>query len=88
MANPKGFLIQNWQDAMVYAGLGEPRARAFVAGIGATSLLYATGMPHAAFREDGSIKPFGPLSPGPDGVTAQHFLVLPVLIATGVYLFT
>lgn len=80
--------IQNWQDAAVAVGLGTPTSRAFVAAVAATGILYATGYPGDAFREDGSLRPFSPLSPGPDGVLSTHFLVLPVVIAGGVFLFT
>ena len=84
----RGTVVQDWRDVMVMFGLGQPAARAFVAGVGATALLYATGYPGEAFREDGGIKPLSLLSPGPDSVGAKHFLVLPVAIAGAVYLFT
>lgn len=84
----RGTVVQDWRDVMVMFGLGSPVSRAFVAGVGATALLYATGYPAAAFNEEGGIKPLSLLSPGPDGVGAKHFLVLPVAIATGVFLFT
>lgn len=84
----RGTLVQDWRDVMVLVGLGQPLARAFVAGVGTATLLYATGTPSAGFRDDGSIKPFSLLSPGPDSVGSKHFLVLPVAIAGAVYLFT
>lgn len=80
--------MQDWRDVMVVMGLGTPASRAFVAGVAATGLLYSSGYPKEAFREDGTIKPFGPLTPGPDGVSQKHFLVLPLVVATSVYLFT
>ena len=76
------------RDVLVSLGLGNPSARAFVAGIATTGLLYFSGFPKGAFREDGSIRPFAPLTPGPDGVTEKHFLVAPIAIATAAYLFT
>ena len=75
-------------DALVTLGLGSPAARAFVAGTAATSVLYASGMPKSAFRDDGTMRPFEMLTPGPDGVSLKHFLVLPVGITLAVYLFT
>ena len=78
----------NMRSIMVYFGMGRPVARAFVAGSVATLALYAAGFPKAAFREDGTMCPFSPLCKGPDGVCAQHFLVLPVTVATAVFLFT
>ncbi len=75
-------------QALVSLGLGKPISRAFVAGTVATSVLYASGYPKDAFRDDGSMRPFALLSPGPDGVTGKHFLVLPLGISLAVYLFT
>lgn len=75
-------------EAMCALGLGKPYSRAFVAGTAATLHLYAAGFPKQAFREDGSMRPFAPLTPGPDGVTTKHFLVLPLSVALAVYLFT
>ena len=76
------------RQALSALGLGKPASRAFVVGIGATALLYAVGYPKEAFLDDGSMRPFKPITPGPDGVTAKHFLVLPLGIATAAYLFT
>jgi len=76
------------RDAMVTLGLGHPASRAFCAGTAATSVLYASGYPKDAFREDGSMRPFSLLTPGPDGVSSKHFLVLPIGITLAVYLFT
>ncbi len=81
-------MVQDWRDMAVLMGLGTPTSRAFVAGVAATALLYATGYPGEAFGEDGSIRPFAPLTPGPDGVTTKHFLVLPVAVAASAFLFT
>jgi hypothetical protein len=85
---PPGTLVQNWQDMAVLVGLGSPTARAFVAGTTAATTLYVAKFPKAAFREDGSMRPFKPLMPGPDGVTTKHFLVLPIAIAGAAFLFT
>ena len=84
----KGTMVQDWRDMAVLMGLGTPAARAFVAGVAATTVLYVANYPSDAFRDDGSMRPFGPLSPGPDGVTSKHFLVLPVAIAAAAFFFT
>jgi len=76
------------RDVMVSLGLGQPQSRAFCAAVAASSLFYFAGYPKDAFREDGTIRPFAPLTPGPDGVTEKHFLVIPLAVATAVFLFT
>lgn len=76
-----------WQDIAVKCGLGKPSARCFVAGVTVASVLYFAGQPRSAFTEEGKVRPFTPLSPGPDG-TYNHFLVAPLAAATAVYLFT
>jgi hypothetical protein len=73
---------------LVHFGLGQPSARAFVAGVAATGIFYFANFPAGAFRDDGTVRPFKPLTPGPDGVTEKHFLVAPLLIATAVFLVT
>ena len=75
-------------EALVALGLGTPSARAFVAGTAATSFCYAASFPSQAFREDGSMRPFAPLTQGPDGVVGKHFLAIPIGVALAVYLFT
>ncbi|KAL3919537.1 MAG: hypothetical protein SGPRY_005593 [Prymnesium sp.] len=62
-------------------GLGSPSARAFVAFVASAAALYAVGLPRDAFDESGNIRPFEPLTSGPDGVLAKHFLVLPTAVA-------
>ena len=75
-------------DALVVLGLGQPTSRAFVAFVASASALYAAGVPKEAYDDSGNIRPFEPLTSGPDGVSTKHFLVLPVAIATAVWLFT
>ena len=75
-------------DALVVLGLGSPSARAFVAFVASATALYAAGLPRDAFDENGKIRPFEPLTSGPDGVLAKHFLVLPTAVAAAVGLFT
>jgi len=81
-------MVQDWRDIAVVMGLGAPASRAFVAGVAATTLLYAAGYPKESFNEDGSMRPFAPITPGPYGVTSKHFLVIPVVVAGAVFLFT
>lgn len=76
------------RDVMVQMGLGKPPARAFCAAVAAASIFYFAGYPKGAFREDGTVRPFAPITPGPDGVTEKHFLVAPMIVATAVFLCT
>ena len=79
--------IKGARGVMVHMGLGEPVSRAFVAGaiVGAVSL--AAKFPKEAFRDDGSMKPLSLLSAEPDATTT-HFLLVPVVAAAAVFLFT
>ena len=72
---------------MVAMGLGTPRARCFVsvAIVGLTA--YAFKLPQQAFKRDGTMKPFKPLSFDPEATNA-HFLLIPVSAGLCVYLFT
>lgn len=76
------------QDVLVYLGLGRPSARGFVAAVLTAGVLYVGGLPHAAFDDDGRIRPFRPIAPGPDSVTLEHFLVIPLSVGAAVALFT
>lgn len=76
------------RQALGALGLGSPIARAFVAFTATASILYASGVPKQAFDDQGIVLPFAPLAPDGLGVTYSHFLVVPVGIATAVYLFT
>ena len=76
------------RDVLSKVGLAYPGARAFVAGVAVTSLLYCTGLPKGAFDEDGNIRPFSLMSAGPDAVCTKHFLVCPIAVTAAVFLFT
>ena len=79
--------IKGAPGVLVHMGLGQPMSRAFVAGavVGAVSLV--AKYPQAAFRDDGSMKPLSLLSAEPDA-TNTHFLLVPVVGAAAVFLFT
>ena len=79
--------VQGLRGVMVKLGMGQPIARSFVAGTVAAGLLFALKQPAAAFREDGSMKPFKYLSAEPDATTT-HFLLPVAGIAAAAYLFT
>ena len=79
--------VQGTRGVLVKLGLGQPSARAFVAGTAAAGLAYIGTFPKAAFREDGSMKPPRLLSPEPDA-TNTHFLLVPLAVAGAVFLFT
>lgn len=72
---------------LVKVGLGQPINRAFVAGTTAAGLAFLATFPKESFRSDGSLKPFKGLSAEVDS-TYTHFLLVPVVAATAVYLFT
>lgn len=72
---------------MVALGLGQPSARGITAASVAALAAYAFKFPRASFRQDGTMKPFKPLSPAPDATTT-HFLLVPVIAGTTVFLFT
>ena len=79
--------VTDVRGQLVKLGLGQPTSRAYVGGTVAAGLLYLTSTPKAAFREDGTIRPFKPLSADPDA-TYTHFLLGPLAIAAAFYLFT
>ena len=75
------------RGTLVAAGLGQPLARGFVAGTCALGICYIGGMPNTAFREDGTMKPFKPLSMDADATNA-HFLLVPLTVGLAAFLFT
>lgn len=79
--------ITNWQGVLVKVGLAQPASRAFVASVTVAGVAYLAGLPKASFRADGSMKPLAFLSPDPEATTT-HFLLVPVVAAGVVYLFT
>ncbi|AUL80787.1 hypothetical protein [Pleurochrysis sp. endemic virus 1b] len=79
--------VTDTRGAMVALGLGNPVTRAFVAGSIAAGVAYSSSFPQAAFREDGTIKPFKWVSPEPDA-TLTHFLLFPLVVAGATFLFT
>ena len=79
--------VTDLRGILVRLGLGRPASRAFVAGTLAAGVAYVAKYPAEAFRDDGSMKPLKYLSPTPDA-TNTHFLLVPVVAASAVYLFT
>jgi hypothetical protein len=77
-----------YREVLVACGLGKPSSRSFVAGVAVAGVLYAAGLPKAAFLEDGGLAPFKPIQPGPYSVGYQHFLVAPLTVAAAVWLLT
>ena len=74
------------RGALVTLGLGSPTAR----GIAALSILgitlYASKLPYSAFDDEGAMKIWKPLSLKADEGCWCHFLVLPVVLSTAVFL--
>jgi len=79
--------VDDVRGLLVKMGLGQPSSRAVCGGILAAGVLLLAGRPKAAFREDGTMRPFKPLSAEPDA-TYTHFLLGPIAVATVCYLFT
>lgn len=80
--------INGYRGLMVYLGLASPLSRAFVAGASVAAIQYVTKTPGAAFDEDGAIRQWSLVSPQSPEATDQHFLILPIGVASAVYLFT
>ena len=73
----------------VAMGLGKPVPRGVCAGLLAGAVAYALQYPKSAFTRDGRMRPVQSLSTQPGGVPwAQHFLMIPLAVGTGVALFT
>ena len=80
-------VVDDVRGILVKLGLGQPVSRAFVVGSVVGGVAYLAGLPKQSFRDDGSMKPLKALSPEPDA-TNLHFLLIPVGVATAVFLFT
>tara|TARA_Y100000748_G_scaffold36550_1_gene27082 strand:+ start:57 stop:329 length:273 start_codon:yes stop_codon:yes gene_type:complete len=80
--------INGYRGLMVYLGLASPLSRAFVAGASVAAIQYVTKTPSAAFDEDGAIRQWSLVFPQSPEATDQHFLILPIGVASAVYLFT
>ena len=74
-------------DVLSHVGLASPYSRAFVVATGVGVLAYGMGFPKQSFTEDGEMKPFALLNPGPHA-TYAHFLALPIAAGTFAFLFT
>lgn len=81
------YTVNTYADLMVKLGLATPMSRAFVAGSTAVGLAYLAGYPKTAFRDNGTLKPFGFMGSGPDKGTPD-FLYLPVAVAAVAFLCT
>ena len=74
-------------EKLALLGLAQPSSRAFVAATLAGTLSYVTKTPECFYEEDGSIKPFRPLS-AELNATDFHFCLLPLGAAAVAFLFT
>lgn len=83
----EGEAIQGIPGMLVKFGLATPMSRAFVAASLSGVAAYALGMPSGAFDEEGEMRPFQGISRSPHA-TYSHFLLVPVVAGTAVYLFT
>jgi len=81
-------VIEGWRGMMVHMGLGSPTSRALSVAITVGGASYAMGYPRKAFRRDGSMRPFAPLSAESDATVSDHFLLIPVVAGTAAFLFT
>ena len=68
------------RGVLVALGLATPLKRAFVVGIVVGIVAFTAGLPKAAFKEDGEMRPQRGLSNDPEA-TNYHFLVAPLSAA-------
>ena len=80
-------VIEGWRGVCVSVGLGKPSSRGVCAGVLAAGICYAASFPNSAFRRDGTMRPFKPLSVAPDA-TYRHFILTRLLVGTAIALFT
>ena len=73
-------VVDSLPALLVKMGLGTQRSRACVGAAVASLVAYAFKMPSCAFRKDGTLKPYAPVSFEPDA-THAHFLLVPVVAA-------
>ena len=78
--------IEGVRGIMVYAGLGTPLSRAFVAGTAVGIAAYALKWPRDSFDEKGEMRPLSLVSKDPTATNA-HFLAVPLGAALATYLF-
>ena len=79
--------IEGARGMLVMCGLGKPSSRAFCAAVAVGITAYAFKLPDAAFGEEGEMRPFKGVSKAPNA-TYAHFLAVPLVAGTAVYLFT
>jgi hypothetical protein len=79
--------VEGARGILVSIGLGQPAARAFVAGTAVGLVAYALKMPSMAFDDDGEMRPLKGLSNAPTA-TYTHFLGVPLTAAILVSIFT
>lgn len=80
-------VIEGTRGIMVKVGLGQPAARAFVAGTAVGLLAYALKVPQMSFDDKGEMRPLKGLSNAPSA-SYTHFLGVPLATAAVFYLFT
>lgn len=81
--------IDGWRGQLYVMGLGTPKARALAAFALSGAVLYATKMPPSAFDDEtNAMRPWRTLNPLDESATSVHFLMVPLTIAAGAYLFT
>ena len=87
-ATPEPSRIEGLPGILVYLGLGQPTARAFVAGTLAGLVAYTLKWPSQAFEEEtNEMRPFKLLSQAPHA-TYNHFLAVPLTVGTLAFIFT
>jgi len=79
--------VDDVRGVLVKMKLGHPVSRAFTAAVIVGGVAFIAGLPKAAFRDNGSMRPYRRLSADPEATDA-HFLLVPLVAATAVYLFT
>ena len=80
-------VIEGWRGIAVSCGLASPFSRAVTAAVLTGVASYALKYPSGAFRKNGDMRPHSSLSME-QGATSNHFILMPLAVGTGVFLFT
>ena len=70
-------VIEGWRGVCVACGLGTPGSRALSAALLTGVISYTLKMPRRAYNSDGSMR-----------TTGTHFLLMPTVVGSAVFLFT
>ena len=81
-------VIEGWRGICVASGLATPSSRALCTVLAVGVLSYAMKMPSAAFRPDGSLRPYKRAGQRATDGTKLHYFLTPLVAGGAVFLFT